>query len=390
MLYVAISILYKLISIVNRRLFYGNWTLEKAPSSKGTINAHTTINNNFLDTLNIPKTAPRDLTQPMLILERNFTIDTPKDNLTDYRRSLEDLIKQTPNDTISCYTDGSLTESGCGAGHIITTNNNNTIINETYFRLPDYCTVFQAELSAIEDACNYLLSQNNMNIIIWTDSLSSIQALTSNTSRSTTVNNCYNSLQNLATHNNVTVRWIAAHSGLWGNEKADELAKLGTTSTNLIQCPIPQSYIKTQIDNKVNDIDSELWQLKGQRHTNMTLGNNHQKIKKQLNTTLIHNRIHYRTAVHLITDHCTLNKHLHTIQKVNSSICPKMRLREETVGHFLGQCPSTSMIRANFFHNYYLSINDIFDNFPITTIINYATRTNRFKEPEHLDQSGVT
>ena len=188
----------------------------------------------------------------------------------------------------------------------------------------------------------------------------------------------------------MTIRWIAAHSGLWGNEQADELAKLGTTSPNLIHCSIPQSYIKSQIDTKVKAADYKNWHQNGQRHTKMTLGNNHQKIKKQLNTSLIHNRIRYRTALHLITGHCTLNKHLHTIQKVNSSTCPNCDLEEETVEHFLGKCPSTSTIRGEFFHDYFLSINDIFNNFPITTIVNYTIRTNRLKKFEHLDQSGVT
>ena len=198
---------------------YGDWTLEKRPFCKGTIKAHTTINNNFLDTLPIPKTAPRDLTKPCMRLESKFKIDNPNNDLIEYRRTLEKLIKDTPNDTISCYTDGSRTDSGSGAGFIITTDNNDTTMKEAHFKLPDYCTVFQAELTAIKEACIYLESQNNKNIIIWTDSLSSIQALASITSRSKTVNDCYNALQNIATHNNVIIRWVAAHTGIWGNEK---------------------------------------------------------------------------------------------------------------------------------------------------------------------------
>ena len=31
---------------------------------------------------------------------------------------------------------------------------------------------------------------------------------------------------------------------MWGNERADELAKIGTTSTNLVKGYIPQSHIK--------------------------------------------------------------------------------------------------------------------------------------------------
>ena len=65
-------------------------------------------------------------------------------------------------------------------------------------------------------------------------------------------------------------------------------------------------------------------------------------------------------------------------------------MAEETVAHFLGQCPATSQLRGNMFHDFYLSINDIFDNHNITTIINYANKTRRFIKPEDLDQTGVT
>ena len=37
-----------------------------------------------------------------------------------------------------------------------------------------------------------------------------------------------------------------------------------------------------------------------------------------------------------------------------------------------------------------LSVNDIFDNQHITTIVNFANRTKRLIVPEELDQTGVT
>ena len=160
-----------------------------------------------------------------------------------------------------------------------------------------------------------------------------------------------------------------------------------------MKSPIPQSHIKNLINNKVKDLDNEIWTTNGHRHTNMVLGNKHKNITKQLNTTLIHNRKKYRTAVQLISGHCTLNKHLHTIQKVNSSICSNCQLEDETVSHFLGQCPSTSTLKSDFFHDYTINITDIFyliSFHSLPTIINYSTKTQRFKEPEQLDQSGVT
>ena len=124
--------------------------------------------------------------------------------------------------------------------------------------------------------------------------------------------------------------------------------------------------------------------------TKLTLGHKHAKIIKNLNTTLNNNRQDYRTAVHLITGHCGLNKHLHTIRKSSTSACPMCGDGEETVSHFLGQCPAIAQLRGQYFRDYYLSVSDIFDNHHITTIVNFANRTKRLIVPEKLDQTGVT
>ena len=65
-------------------------------------------------------------------------------------------------------------------------------------------------------------------------------------------------------------------------------------------------------------------------------------------------------------------------------------LAEETVSHFLGQCPATAELRNEYLADYYLNINDIFKKNKITAIINFVNRTKRFIKPEEMDQSGVT
>ena len=149
------------------------------------------------------------------------------------------------------------------------------------------------------------------------------------TTRSRTVKDCFNSLNNLGNHNDLEIRWIAAHSGLWGNEKADELAKQGTSSDTIQSCPIPQSYIKMQINHKVTRLNEANWNANAPKHTSMILGKKQATIRKNLNTTLINNRKKYRTAVQLITGHCGLNKYLNKMRKVPSAICPKCDYEEE-------------------------------------------------------------
>ena len=369
---------------------YGSLSLERPPLQRGTIKAHTTINDDFMKDLDIPLNSERDLTIPALNLEQNFTTTTPGDYPDIYKNQLQQSIDNTPSDTITCYTDGSKTDEGCGAGYIITTDNNNTIIHEESHRLPNCCTVFQAELSAITEACNHLITHTNKHIIIWTDSLSSIQALTTLNNNSRTVANCLNSLNHLGANNNLELRWIAAHTGLWGNEKADELAKLGTTSNLIHKRPVPQSHINNYINNKVIQLNNEHWTNNGPKHTKMILGRNSGKTINNINSSLINNRKDYRTAVQLITGHCGLNKHLYNMKKSDTMECPLCGHREETVSHFLGQCPATTHLRGHYFNEYYLSINDIFDNIHITTIIKYTNKTKRLLKPEDIDNTGIT
>ena len=113
---------------------YGDWSRENPPKTRGTILAHTTINNSFLSELDIPKRHDMDLTTPVLNLDRNFNVTTPGVDTTEYRNSLPLLIENIQPDTIECYTDGSKTDTGCGSGYIITTDNNKVIIIEIIVR----------------------------------------------------------------------------------------------------------------------------------------------------------------------------------------------------------------------------------------------------------------
>jgi len=102
-----------------------------------------------------------------MMLEQHFTVNIPgADHIKYDRDSLQNTIDNISSETITCYTDGSRTDSGSGAGYIITTDNINTTLEERSFKLPDYCTVYQTELTAIIEACKYLSTYTNTHIII--------------------------------------------------------------------------------------------------------------------------------------------------------------------------------------------------------------------------------
>ena len=371
---------------------YGDWTVETPPIGKGVIVAHSTISNDFLADLCLPKPVHRDLIKPLLILDRNYSIVIPhSSNMDDYKLSLSDNIPLLSENGISCYTDGSRTESGVGGGFLTTANNSHSnLISEYSFKLHDFCSVFQAEVVAIHEGATSLLDRRNTKIVFWSDSLSALQALSNKTTNSKTVKRCHDVLAELATHNNVSLMWVVAHSGHWGNEKADVLAKAGTSCNNLLNSFMPQSYIKAKINSKVNMLAKANWVRNPHGHTNFILGNRIESTIKILNNDLINNRLHYRTAIHLITGHTGLNKHLHTMTLVDSSNCPNCGHDEETVAHFIGQCPRFMQLRGNYLETFYASVNDIFDQISLSKIVRFALKTKRFLIPENSDESGVT
>ncbi|GBM56000.1 hypothetical protein AVEN_45145-1 [Araneus ventricosus] len=101
-------------------------------------------------------------------------------------------------------------------------------------------SVFQAELAAIQYAANWAVSENS-NINIYTDSLSSILALQSASSRSNFVNKAKSDLY--GAKNMVSLSWVRAHVGIQGNELAHQQAKLSISIGEELRIPAPRSFL---------------------------------------------------------------------------------------------------------------------------------------------------
>jgi ribonuclease HI len=89
-------------------------------------------------------------------------------------------------------------------------------------------TVFQAELFAIQLACQYAQTQTDQLVIILSDSQAAIQATTNPLIRSRTVKQTIDALNGLCSLGiEVCLQWVRGHNGTDGNEMADFMANKG-------------------------------------------------------------------------------------------------------------------------------------------------------------------
>lgn len=114
------------------------------------------------------------------------------------------------------------------------------------FRLRDNSAVFQAELWAIKAATHYVLDR----YIAWpihyfVDSQASLLALQNERIVSRLVLETVNLLNQVQTM--VRLVWVPAHSGVVGNEVADDLAKNSVDLEYVQEVPLPKVQIKNMV-----------------------------------------------------------------------------------------------------------------------------------------------
>ncbi|CAF4950830.1 unnamed protein product [Pieris macdunnoughi] len=128
-------------------------------------------------------------------------------------------------DKIHVYTDGSKTSEGVGAA--VTFWRNDREILKHKLTLAGFCSVYQAELLALNKAVHLAVRRKEVGFNIYSDSRSALDAV----SRSRSLNPLVTEIrEELGKHPEKEIKlfWVKAHAGREGNERADELAKEAT------------------------------------------------------------------------------------------------------------------------------------------------------------------
>ena len=91
--------------------------------------------------------------------------------------------------------------------------------------LPDNSSIFSAEIKAIDLALNLAEYSDPNRFIIFSDSLSTLQALSNQRLENPLICNVLERISHLSTDNRFVFCWLPSHVGIKGNENADKSAK---------------------------------------------------------------------------------------------------------------------------------------------------------------------
>lgn len=274
-----------------------------------------------------------------------------------------------------CFTDGSLADGTSGAG-VYRLNPR----SELSFPLGEYTTVFQAEVYAILQSIWLLKREPSgvQQICICSDSQAALKALTSYRVDSSLVWLCLEELTSLSTHKSVALIWVPGHSGIPGNDKADELAGVGASQSFHGPQPViaiatsyPNAYIQSWVSNQMRDT----WRaILNCSQAKLFVKEPSYKITRAL-LNMSKEQLHH--TVGILSGHCVLNSHLNKLGIKSEPDCDRCGHTKETAQHFLCDCPFYMKLRLKLFGSFTIPLRQ-YTSISISNIWKFVKRSNRF------------
>lgn len=295
---------------------------------------HTEIFNVFKS---VSYKATTDYTSPQTIFDDTFSIEIPS------RQDWEcNSVVNTQHITI--YTDGSKTEKGTGAGFYC-----ESLQTEKSFRLPNDCSIFQAELFAIQKALEHINFRHipNSRITVFVDSQAAIKALDSKVIKSTTVAKCRDEVRKAATHHQINICWVPGHCNVTGNEKADALARKGSdmNATEAEGLELPIGKLIANLKEETIDLVNSSWKSRNDCRISRHLWPAIDTKRTADLLKLCKNDI--RMLIGVLTGHCKVGYMISKYDRSIQDFCRSCGNEEEleTIKHLMCDCPALSQRR---------------------------------------------
>ncbi|GFR68164.1 ribonuclease H [Elysia marginata] len=256
-----------------------------------------------------------------------------------------------PEHWIHVYTDGSAFKGTINGGYGVRFQYPDKTKEELSESCGSYCSNYEAEAFAIEAAVFQLTSvfslypEKTQNIVIFSDSKSVLEALQNESIQNSSLKSLFLTIDSfLKTYDvDLTLQWIPGHCNITGNERADTLAKKGSTAQ---QQNATTSFRTAQQIIRNNSTEEWLngWatgKIGRSLFTYMPTPNPKDSI----------NSLERRDQViifRLRTHHAPVNAHLNRIQPMTPPVCHFCDAPYETTTHLLFQCTSLQDLREEY------------------------------------------
>ena len=278
----------------------------------------------------------------------------------------------SPPSAALVYSDGSRIQDGekanVGSGFIVAhtdANAEKTTMGHMSYQLPEYCSVYQAETTAMHRAAMHLLRKREANervTYLLTDSKSLVMTLQRHWSDKKTIACLLNTLNQLGTYTDLRIRWIKAHAQAEGNNKADILARCGASAAQAQQqgvtpevitdVPAPYSYLVKRVEQGMEKQWTTKWtQEKGPNNRTLYRQTKHffRKPNKNRSYELVKlDKETLGTCMQFITGHARMNRHQNLIDtaaaekneevEITPPRCRLCKRGEETPFHLIIYC----------------------------------------------------
>ena len=209
-------------------------------------------------------------------------------------------------------------------------------------------TIFQAEMYAINVCARLCLELEDISgkhVYIMSDSQAALRALKAHTFYSKLVFECLDILKKLTSRCRVTLMWVPGHTGIEGNELADQLANKGSETYFIGPEPFfgfNSSKHKRALNEWINERKcGHFDQLPANSLSRRFLDYSEKRTKMLLSLT----KSEMKTVTGILTGHCGLKYHMHKIGKSQDSTCRLCMEESETAQHILCECPATARVR---------------------------------------------
>nr|XP_037877560.1 uncharacterized protein LOC119631139 [Bombyx mori] len=243
---------------------------------------------------------------------------------------------------VQFYTDGSKIDGFVGAAYTKWIEGKEQ--KHKKLKLMSCCTVFQAELFAINSATEEILRCSEDSFGIFSDSRSSLDILKNGNSTHPLVTKITKNINNIKLQKKqITLHWIKAHNGLEGNERADQLAKEAAkkkAKPEYDKCPI--AFVKRRIREESIDEWSERYEA------GTTAGlQNYFSLMQAAAKKIIDTIKPTGVMTQILTGHGGFSEYLARFRCKESPACPCDGGTPETIPHILTECPISGPERFN-------------------------------------------